>query len=83
MKVHILVSEYSGVRNVQCFPSRLKMTQAAKDLETKFTMFPPVYVPRKQDGILYIADLVNRIHLEGEEQILMELEALEEYDDID
>ena len=81
MNVHILVVNGNG-KNVQTFSSRTKMTQAAKGLES-FTMIPPIPVPRKADGILYVADLINRIHTEGENTILGELEAMEEFEDID
>lgn len=79
MNIHILVIKQSdGTRAVEVFKSRDKMTAFRHGLEgVKATMFPPIPVPRSADGIMLVAEIINRIHVEGEEAVLDSMDEAE------
>lgn len=59
MNVHILVSDVG----VEVFPSRRKMTE--RRVKVGGRMLPPVSVNRDAKGLIHLANLINKIHVEG------------------
>ena len=75
MNVHILIVDNEDGKSIESFASRTKMVSRKTALgKTKTTMMPPVVVPRSADGILYVANLINRLHTEDVDGVLKEME---------
>lgn len=69
MNVHILVSDIG----VEAFPSRKKMTERRTQVGGR--MLPPVSVGRDAKGLIYLANLINRIHTAGWESVIDDLDS--------
>lgn len=80
MNLHILIVDNEEGKSVESFASRAKMVSYKTSLgKTKTTMLPPIVVQRSADGILYAANLINRLHTEDVDNILKEIEG--DYED--
>lgn len=70
MNVHILIIEGEKT-SVEVFPSRKKMvSRRAEVLPTKTRMMPPIPITRDAAGLMALASIVNKIHVDGYEAVL-------------